>query len=447
MDLEEDRPRLCQQRVPLEVNGNLTSLHTLYDWESTNSLVRKESARRIGLQGVRAPRQAIKGYQGEGLITDSVYYLPLLDVDGNIQVVRAHGADEIAVVTRTRLPPVAREIFPAIRAYMPWMETGAGHVELLIGLDNRQWLPVHVEDSWNPDDDMRLMKSVFGYRFMITDGWGRDLIPLDNPRGGSAGAQGGNVETAEGAQEVQLEEYRGWSQGTWSPENIGAQDASSPISGGRGACPRSHGGTAARGVPTSRRGASRRSESRESGGMYRGPPVPQAPFGMPHSQGKWGMLLRPKREIPPPKRRTPANPPPAPSRGGQNRGGRGRVRAARHRPPWGQLLPNSGGIPGLLQSPGSVDPTQRLALMMAVMLLGMPPVHCCPTDAGPEAPRGGSGLEPRTHPPKERVEEPQRQGSGTIQELYTGPRPWSKTSQQPCESYSRPSWSWKKSRK
>ncbi len=69
LDPEEDRPRLCQQRVPLEVNGILTSLHTLYDWESKNTLVRKESARRIGLQAVRAPRQAIKGYQGEGLIT------------------------------------------------------------------------------------------------------------------------------------------------------------------------------------------------------------------------------------------------------------------------------------------------------------------------------------------------------------------------------------------
>jgi hypothetical protein len=167
--LGEDRPRLCQQRVPLEVNGNLTSLHTLYDWESPNTLVRKESARRIGLQGVRAPRQAIKGYQGGGIITDCVYYLPLLDVDGNIQVIRAHGVDEIAVVARTRLPPVAREIFPVIRAYMPWMETGAGHVELLIGLDNRQWLPAHVEDSWDPDDDMRLMRSVFGHRYMITD--------------------------------------------------------------------------------------------------------------------------------------------------------------------------------------------------------------------------------------------------------------------------------------
>ena len=53
-------------------------------------------------------------------------------------MIRAHGVDEIAVVARTRLPPVAREIFPVIRAYMPWMETGAGHVELLTGLNNRQ---------------------------------------------------------------------------------------------------------------------------------------------------------------------------------------------------------------------------------------------------------------------------------------------------------------------
>jgi hypothetical protein len=271
MDLEEDRPRLCQQRVPLEVNGNLTSLHTLYDWEWANTLVRKESARRIGLQVVRAPRQAIKGYQGEGLITDSIYYVPLLDVDGNIQVIRAYGVDEIDVVKRTRLPPVAREIFPVIRAYMPWMETGAGHVELLVGLDNRQWLPTHVEDSWNPDDDMRLMKSVFGYRYMITDGWGRDLFPQDNSGGGPSGTQGGSVETVEGAQEVRLEDYQGWSQGMWSRENGSVQDAASPRGGCRGARPRNRGGTDARGIPATRRGASQGSQSREPGGTYRGP--------------------------------------------------------------------------------------------------------------------------------------------------------------------------------
>ena len=72
--LGEDRPRLCQQQVPLEVNGNLVFLHTLYDWETPNTLVRIEAARRIDLQSVRIPRQAIKEYQGVGTITDSVYY-------------------------------------------------------------------------------------------------------------------------------------------------------------------------------------------------------------------------------------------------------------------------------------------------------------------------------------------------------------------------------------
>jgi hypothetical protein len=55
-------------------------------------------------------------------------------------------------------------------------------------------LPVHIEDSWDPDDDMRLMKSVFGHRYMITDGWGRDLLPPDNAPGSQAGAQGGAAE-------------------------------------------------------------------------------------------------------------------------------------------------------------------------------------------------------------------------------------------------------------
>jgi hypothetical protein len=329
--LGEDRPRLCQQRVPLEVNGHLTSLHTLYDWELENTLVRKESARRIGLHGVRAPRQAIKGYQGEGLITDSVYYLPLLDVDGNIQVIRAYGVDEIAVVARTRLPPVAREIFPVIRAYMPWMETGAGHVELLIGLDNKQWLPAHVEDSWDPDDDMRLMKSVFGYRYMITDGWGRDLLPPDNSRDGQADAQEGKVEAADEAQEVRLEEYRGWSQGTWSRENGGMQDAASLRGRCLGARPKDRGRATARGAPATRKEKNREGGSRGPDGACRGPPVPPAPFGMPYSQVRWGVRPGP-REIPPPKKRPPINPSPALGRSSWNREGRigeGKARAER----------------------------------------------------------------------------------------------------------------------
>jgi hypothetical protein len=216
-----------------------------------------------------------------------VYYLPLLDVDGNIQVIRAYGVDKIAVVARTRLPPVAREIFPVIRAYMPWMETGAGHVELLIGLDNRQWLPTHVEDSWDPDDDMRLMKSVFGYRYIITDRWGRDLFPPDNSRDGQADAQGDRVEAGNKAQEVRLLEYRGWSQGTWSRENSGMQEAASQRGRCLGARPKDRGRTTTQWASVAQRKVSQGGGSRGPGGACRGPPVPPAPFGMPHSQVKW----------------------------------------------------------------------------------------------------------------------------------------------------------------
>jgi hypothetical protein len=132
-----------------------------------------------------------------------------VDADGNIQVVGAHGVDEITTVTRTRLPPIAREIFPMIRAFMPWMETGAGPVELLMGLDNRQWLPIHIEDSWNPDDDMLLMKSAFRHRFRTTDGWGRNLLPPEAPAGGQEGAAEGQASGPVEAPEIQLQEYQG----------------------------------------------------------------------------------------------------------------------------------------------------------------------------------------------------------------------------------------------
>jgi hypothetical protein len=40
------------------------------------------------------------------------------------------------------------------------------------------------------------------------------------------------------------------------------------------------------------------------------------------------------------------------------------------------------GMPSLLQPPGPADPVQRLALMMALMVLGMPPVYSCHTTTG-----------------------------------------------------------------
>jgi hypothetical protein len=167
--------------------------------------------------------------------------------------------------------------------------------------------------------------------------------------------------------------------------------------------PKDRGRTTARGAPIAQREVSQGSESGGSGGACRGPPVPPAPFGVPYPQVKWGVLPRSKREIPPPKKRTPANPSPAPSRGGWNRGGpnrgrQGRGRTVRAQQPRRQRPPDPGRLHGPLQLVGPVDPVQKLALMMAVMMLGMPPVNGY--HAGMESGARGDGgrMEPRFYP-------------------------------------------------
>jgi hypothetical protein len=52
-----------------------------------------------------------------------------------------------------------------------------------------------------------------------------------------------------------------------------------------------------------------------------------------------------------------------------------------------------------LQPPGPADPVQRLALMMALMVLGMPPVYSCHTTTGCGTPLDTGTSEPRVCPP------------------------------------------------
>jgi hypothetical protein len=85
-------------------------------------------------------------------------------------VICAFEVEEITTVAETRLPPWAKEVFPSVRAHMPWMDTLVGPIELLIGLDNSQWLPVRLEDSKEPSVNMRLMKSSFSHQYMVMGG-------------------------------------------------------------------------------------------------------------------------------------------------------------------------------------------------------------------------------------------------------------------------------------
>ncbi len=61
---EPEKSRLCMQMVPVEANNVVQGLHTLYDWGSTVTLVRKESMERLGFRPVQVAQRIINGFGG-----------------------------------------------------------------------------------------------------------------------------------------------------------------------------------------------------------------------------------------------------------------------------------------------------------------------------------------------------------------------------------------------
>jgi hypothetical protein len=358
---EPEKSRLCMQMVPVEANNIVQGLHTLYDWGST---VGRESMKRLGFRPAQVAQRIVNGFGGATVPDTGCHFLPLIDVRGNHQVICAFKVEEITTVAETRLPPWAKEVFPWVRAHMPWMDTPAGPIELLIGLDNSQWLPVCLEDSKEPMVNMRLMKSSFGHQFMVMGGWGTALYPRDESMRYRGDPSGSRLTHGEMTQKVRLERcFRGRSQ---------------PGSKSRGRAP-------IKGPSPVREGAA----------------PDYGPVGSRRPPPHGGIAPPPPRRMMPPPIRMPFNPPPPPpprSQGGQGRGGQGRSGAVGPQQPQGPPFLNPMGMPGLLQPPGPVDPIQRLALMMAIMVLGMPQVYSCNIAASCGVLLGAGTTEPRICP-------------------------------------------------
>ncbi len=226
--------------------------------------------------------------------------------------------------------------------------------------------------------NMRLMKSSFGHQYMVMGGWGTALYPRDESMRYGGDPSGSRLTHEEMAQKVRLERcFRGRSQ-------PGAK------SGGR--------------APIKGPSPVRERAAPDYG-----------PVGSRRRPSLGGIAPPPPRRMIPPPIRMPFNPPPAPpsrSQGGRGRGGRGRGGIVGPQQPQGPPFLNPMGMPGLLQPPGPVDPIQRLALMMAIMVLGMPQVHSCNTATGCEASWGMGTSEPRICPhQEERLESQQQRNS------------------------------------
>ena len=96
------------------------------------------------------------------------YYMVLV-VDGNdvVRVVKALGVDHIAMLAAADVTEDIVTRLPRTKGFVEKLARPAGDVEMLVGMDNQGWMPMHVESSRLENDNLRLMQSVLSPRCIL----------------------------------------------------------------------------------------------------------------------------------------------------------------------------------------------------------------------------------------------------------------------------------------
>ncbi len=158
---------MCREDVRVRGAGGANSLHALYDWGATVTMVTHAAAAKGGLERKRQVAAAVAGLGGRCTMVDSYYMVPIVDGDDVVRVVRALGVDHIATLAAADVTGEVVKRIPQTESFAGKLARPAGDVEMLIGMDNQGWMPVHVESSRLASDNLRLMLSVLSPRCIL----------------------------------------------------------------------------------------------------------------------------------------------------------------------------------------------------------------------------------------------------------------------------------------
>jgi hypothetical protein len=144
--------------------GEANCLHALYDWGATVTLVTHAAAARAGLERKRQVSAAIAGLGGRCTMVDSYYMVPVVDGNDAVRVVKALGLDHIVTLAAANITEDIMMRISRTEGFTEKLTRPAGEVEMLIGMDNQGWMPMHVESSRLENNNLRLMQSVLSPR-------------------------------------------------------------------------------------------------------------------------------------------------------------------------------------------------------------------------------------------------------------------------------------------
>ncbi len=158
---------LCREDVRVKGAGKANCLHALYDWGAAVTLVTHAAGVKVGLERKRQVPAAIAGLGGRCTMVDSYYMVPVVDGDDVVRVVKALGVDHIATLAAADITEDIVMRLPRTKGFVEKLARPAGNVEMLIGMDNQGWMPMHVESSRVENDNLQLMQSVLSPRCIL----------------------------------------------------------------------------------------------------------------------------------------------------------------------------------------------------------------------------------------------------------------------------------------
>jgi hypothetical protein len=151
----------------MEVNRRTQQLHVLHNWAATVTLITHEAADRTGQQPIWQQTKSMSWLNEFKIASTCFYMVPLLDCADDMQIVTAFGVIRFAWMNKGTLLPEIEMRFPGLKGKAVNLQQDEGHVDLLLGLDSSRWLPSHVDNSQLPFDNLRLMMSWFGGRYIM----------------------------------------------------------------------------------------------------------------------------------------------------------------------------------------------------------------------------------------------------------------------------------------
>jgi hypothetical protein len=115
------------------------------------------AAMKAGLERKRQTPAAIAGLGGRCTMVDSYYMVPAVDGNDKVRVVKALGVDHITTLAASNVTEDIITKLPRVKGFVEKLARPAGDVEMLVGMDNQGWMPMHVESSRVEGDNLWLM--------------------------------------------------------------------------------------------------------------------------------------------------------------------------------------------------------------------------------------------------------------------------------------------------